>query len=130
MGDPIFAPSLSRDISDIYESINSVERGMAASAVVYSSLGNLGASETLDFANPKQTGTLDADCTFSFTGATEALSTIVLTLTQDATGSRTVTTPTVANTPAAINSTASKSTLIKIYYDGADYWWLTLATET
>jgi hypothetical protein len=93
-------------------------------------LGNLGATETLDFANPKQTGTLDANCTFSFTGATAALNTIVLTLTEDGTGSWTITTPTVANTPGAINATALKATLITIYYDGADYWWLTSATET
>jgi hypothetical protein len=57
--------------------------------------GNLGATETIDLAlGNVHTGTLDANCTFTFTGATNGLAcAFYLRLTQDGTGSRTITWP-------------------------------------
>lgn len=57
--------------------------------------GNTGATETFDYATADyHTATLDANCTFTFTGATNGVLAILgLRLTQDGSGSRTVTWP-------------------------------------
>lgn len=59
--------------------------------------GAMGATETFDYASgaqPAHTGTLDADCTFTFSGSVAAEECILtLDLTQDGTGGRVVTWP-------------------------------------
>lgn len=61
----------------------------------YEAHGNTGSTETFDAASAAwHSATLDANCTFSFTGAVSgAVANITLELLQDGTGSRTVSWP-------------------------------------
>jgi len=88
--------------------------------------GNSGTAVTVNFANgQKQALTLtgNATVTLSFPGVSNYL----LVLTQDATGSRTVTWSGVTRyvgsaTAPAINTAASSSTIMSFYYDGTNVW--------
>lgn len=88
--------------------------------------GNSGTSKTIDFANgQKQKLTLNGNCTvtLSFPG----VGNYQLILTQDGTGSRTVTWSGVSRyvgsaSAPSINGTASASTLVSFYYDGTNVW--------
>jgi hypothetical protein len=90
------------------------------------SAGNSGAAVTVNFANgQKQSLTLtgNATVTLQFPG----VGNYQLLLTQDATGSRTVTWSGVSRyvgsaTAPAINTTANNSTVVSIYFDGTNAW--------
>lgn len=89
-------------------------------------VGNSGTSKTLNFATaPAQAVTLTGNCTFTFTGAVSGTS-YVIRLTQDATGSRTVTWPAAVKWPAAtaptLSTTAAKIDIISLYYNGTNYY--------
>ena len=91
--------------------------------------GNLGASATLDLADGNcHTGTLDDDCTLSFAGATSGvLCSLTLFLTQDGTGSRTVTWPgSVAwqgGTAPTLTTTAGATDILTfVSVDGGTAW--------
>lgn len=87
--------------------------------------GNSGASFTIDWTQgDKQTITLTANCTFTFT-APSGVSGLVLRLVQDATGSRTVTWPSMkwAGGAAPTLTTAANSVdIVSIYYNGTNYY--------
>lgn len=88
--------------------------------------GNSGTAATVNFANgQKQTLTLtgNATVTLQFPG----VGNYQLLLTQDATGGRTVTWSGVSRyvgsaTAPAINTSANGSTMVSLYYDGANVW--------
>ena len=68
--------------------------------------------------------TLTGNRTFTFSGAA-AGQTITIFLTQDGTGTRTVTWPTIrwpAATAPTLTTTAGKADIISIMYDGSQYW--------
>lgn len=78
--------------------------------------GNLGATETFDFASVSwYTGTLDANVTLTLSNLAAGAKAI-LQLSQDATGSRTITWPAAVLDPEpTLNSTASSVTTIVLY---------------
>lgn len=91
--------------------------------------GNMGATETIDLANGNvHTGTLDANCTLTFSGAVSGFSSsFELILTQDGTGSRTVTWPGSVTWPAGgtpVLATAAGSVDVFIFEttDGGTAW--------
>ena len=80
--------------------------------------GNAGATETFDRANgDTHTATLDANLTVTLSGwsASDTLSSMLLGLTQDGTGSRTVTWPAAVVTAPTITSTASAITWVNLW---------------
>lgn len=92
--------------------------------------GNTGSTETFDVsAGDFHTATLDADCTFTFTGATNGvLAVLAMRLTQDGSGSHLVTwpgsvvwpsgvAPTLQTAPAAVDELTFDST------DGGTTWY-------
>ena len=89
--------------------------------------GNSGASKTIDFANgAQQKVTLTANTTLTIS-TPPSVGYYQLRLIQDATGSRTVTWSGLTSSrwlgsaaAPAINATATKETLISIYYDGTN----------
>jgi hypothetical protein len=92
--------------------------------------GSTGATETIDLANGNvHTATLDADCTITFTGATNAKScSFELVLTQDGTGSRTVTWPGsvkwAGGTPPTLSTAADAvDRLVFSSVDGGTTWY-------
>lgn len=94
------------------------------------SLGNLGATETLDLANGNwQRGTLNADCTLSFTGATNGKGcSFTLFLTEDGTGGWTPTFPGSVvwiggTTPTHDTTAGSVSVYAFMSYDGGTTWY-------
>ena len=98
--------------------------------------GNTGTTETIDLANGNyHTATLDANCTFTFTGATSGKEcAFTLALTQDATGSRTVTWPGSvtwpgASAPTLATSAAALDLLVFYTIDGGTSWLGFHATE-
>jgi hypothetical protein len=92
--------------------------------------GNTGATETFDVAGGvKHTATLDANCTATFTAPPNATSswTMVLYLTQDATGSRTMTWPAsvkwAGGTNPTLTTTASRTDIFTFETsDGGTTW--------
>jgi len=88
--------------------------------------GNSGTSITIDFINgQKQLLTLTGNATVTL--AFPGVGNYQLILTQDATGSRTVSWSGVTRyvgsaTAPAINTAASTSTVVSIYYDGTNVW--------
>ncbi len=91
-------------------------------------IGNSGATKTITWTNGLvQTITLDNNCTFSYAGAA-AGQTITLFIKQDATGSRTVTWPTTSwpsGTAPTLTTTANKTDVITVFYDGTTYFGFT-----
>lgn len=87
--------------------------------------GNSGTTMTIYFTTSTvQSVTLNNNVTFTFAGVIAGRS-LTLFLTQDGTGSRTVTWPTVkwaANTAPTLTTTASKTDVVSFYYDGSSYW--------
>lgn len=90
--------------------------------------GNSGASLTVDFtAGQYQKATMTGNCTFTFTAPTGP-STVQLELTQDGTGSRTMTLPASVKWPAAyaasdklLSTAASSRDLLVLKWNGTDY---------
>ena len=88
--------------------------------------GNSGTSKTLDFTNGySQKSTLTGNVTFTFSNPISGQA-YVLKLVQDGTGSRTVTWPAAVKwsggTAPTLTTTASKTDLINLYYDGTNYF--------
>lgn len=100
-------------------------------AETLSAHGNTGTTETFDCENGNiHTATLDNNCTFTFSNpaATGRVGTLTLFLTQDATGSRTVTWPASVHWPLAtaptLTTTASKLDVFTfITLDGGTTWY-------
>lgn len=99
--------------------------------------GNTGATETIDLANGNyHSATLDANCTFTFTGATNGKEcAFTLVLTQDATGSRTVTWPAAVTWPGASAptlATAASAVDVLVFWtvDGGTLWFGNHVTAT
>lgn len=91
--------------------------------------GNTSTTETIDLAQGNvHTATLDANCTFTFTGATNGKScSFTLRLTQDGTGSRTATWPASvawpgASTPTLATAAASVDEFVFETGDGGTTW--------
>lgn len=87
--------------------------------------GNTGATETFDYVTADfHTATLDANCTFTFTGATNGkLAILGLRLTQDGTGSRTVTWPasvTWAEAGTAPTLQTAAAAVDEVWFDSTD----------
>lgn len=98
--------------------------------------GNTGATETFDVsAGDHHTATLDANCTFSFTGATDGIpAQMRLAIKQDATGSRLVTWPLEAHFPGGVAPTlttiATRTDLIDVTsYDGGVNWYCVVVAQ-
>lgn len=93
-------------------------------------VGNSGTALTLDAASASgyiKTITLTGNCTFTFTGATAGLAaTLELVLTQDATGSRTVTWPASVKwsggAPVLSTTAAAVDRLVFTSYNGGTTW--------
>lgn len=90
-----------------------------------SATGNSGASATIDFSlGSVNTITLTANTTLAFSNATAGQS-VTIFLKQDATGSRTVTWPTMlwsAATAPTLTTTANKTDIVTVFYDGTSYY--------
>jgi hypothetical protein len=91
--------------------------------------GNMGATETIDLgAGNVHTGTLDANCTLTFSGGISGLAQgFTLVLTQDGTGSRTVTWPGSvswpgASTPTLATAAGSVDEFVFASEDGGTAW--------
>jgi len=115
-----------------YYTATDVEAALAELAkkdIGYTAHGNTGATETFDALTGWHSATLDANCTFTFTGATSGLvAAMVLELTQDATGSRTVTWPGSVVWPggaAPTLSTAAAAVDVLTFFsrDGGTTWY-------
>lgn len=101
---------------------------LAKKDIGYQAHGNTGATETFDALTGWHSATLDANCTFTFTGATSGLvAAMVLELAQDGTGSRTVTWPgsVVWADGAPTLSTAAAAVDILTFFsrDGGTTWY-------
>lgn len=87
--------------------------------------GNSSTADTITWATSNfQKSTLTGNCTFTFT-APNGPTTLILKLTQDGTGSRTVTWPAAVKwsggTPPTLTTTAGRTDIISFYYDGTYY---------
>lgn len=86
--------------------------------------GNSGTAFTVNFSKQVQQVTLTGNCTFTFT-APPGPARLLLELTQDATGSRTVTWPAAVKwsggTAPTLTTTAAHVDLILLEYDGTNY---------
>lgn len=88
--------------------------------------GSSGATKNLDFTNgQKQKLLLTANCTVTL--AFPGVGNFLLLLTQDATGNRSATWSGVSRyvgsaTAPAINLVANSSTVVSLYFDGANVW--------
>ena len=81
---------------------------LAKKDIGYTAHGNTGSTETFDALTGWHSATLDANSTFTFTGATSGLvAAMVLELAQDGTGSRTVTWPGSVVWPGGVAPTLS-----------------------
>lgn len=81
--------------------------------------------KTIDWNNGRrQYMTMTGNCTITFSNPV-AGRTYVLELTQDATGSRTITRPSTVKTPwgagAVLSTTANAKDVVTLYYDGTNY---------
>ena len=87
--------------------------------------GNSGTSKDIDWKNGNhQKVTMTGNCTFTFTAPTKA-GMLSLRIIQDATGSRTVTLPTMkkpGGTAFTHSTAASSIDILSIYYDGSAYY--------
>lgn len=88
--------------------------------------GNTGSTKTIDWTlSNKQTATLTANCTFTFTAPNGPCS-LLFRLAQDSSGSRTVTWPAAVHwsggTAPTLTTTVSKVDIICFYYDGTTYF--------
>lgn len=101
---------------------------LAKKDIGYLAHGNTGATETFDALTGWHSATLDANCTFTFTGATSGLvASMVLELAQDGTGSRTVTWPGSViwpgGTAPTLSTTAGATDLLMFFSrDGGTNW--------
>lgn len=108
--------------------VETVLAELAAKAIGYQAHGAMGAAETFDAAIGWHSGTLDANCTFTLTGApTGTVSSLFLELLQDGTGGRTITLPASvvnkADLEAAQDTTADVTTfLVLVSRDGGTTW--------
>lgn len=86
--------------------------------------GNSGTSKNIDWtAGQKQKITMTGNATLSFTAPAGPCN-LLLKVIQDATGSRTITWPTMkwAGGAPTLTTTAAGVDIISIYYDGSAYW--------
>ena len=88
--------------------------------------GNSSTSFTVDWSSGNiHTLTLTGNCTLTFTAPSPALGALTLLLTQDGTGSRTVTWPGTVKwsggTAPTLTTTASKIDVFNFLYDGTNY---------
>ena len=88
--------------------------------------GNSGSTFTVPWTSgAKQTITLNANCTFTFT-APVGVSNLLLKLVQDGSGSRTVTWPASVKWAGAaaptLTTTANAVDIVTFMYDGTNYW--------
>lgn len=94
-------------------------------------VGNSGTALTLDASSTSgyiKTVTLTGNCTFTLTGATSGLAaTLELVLTQDATGSRTVTWPAAVKwaggAPTLTTTAAATDRIVLTSYNGGTTWY-------
>ena len=102
---------------------------LAKKDIGYQAHGNTGATETFDALTGWHSATLDANSTFTFTGATSGLvAAMVLELAQDGTGSRTVTWPGSVVWPGGVAptlSTAASAVDVLTFFsrDGGTTWY-------
>jgi len=92
-------------------------------------IGSSGSSQTINWTSGAiVTTTLTANCSITFSGAI-AGQTLTMFLTQDGTGSRTVTWSSSPKWPGGtaptLTTTASKTDIITMYYDGTNFWGFT-----
>lgn len=87
--------------------------------------GNSGTTKTINWLNGnRQKITLTANCTLTFTNPTNGQTT-TLVIIQDATGSRTITWPTikwVGATAPTLSTAASNIDIVSYIYDGTSYF--------
>lgn len=87
--------------------------------------GNSGTSDAVDFTTGQlQKGTLTGNCTYTFTAPAGPCG-VQLKLTQDGTGGRTVTLPTIVWLDGVTwqpNPTASSVSILPLYFDGTNYY--------
>lgn len=87
--------------------------------------GNTSTAQTIDWNNGNnQKSTLTGNCTFTFT-APSGPSRLQLKLVQDATGSRTVTWPTikwVGGVAPTLSTAANSEDIVVLFYDGTSYY--------
>ena len=87
--------------------------------------GNSGTSDTIDWGEGNfQKSTLTGNVTYTFT-APSGPTTLLLRLIQDATGSRTVTWPTIKwpeGTAPTLSTAANAEDIVVLYYNGTDYY--------
>jgi hypothetical protein len=115
--------SAAKDITGIHNIIG-VEQTITFQSVA--SNGTSGSSKTINWGyGNKQSIEMTADCTFSFT-APDGPTNLILAISQDTTGSWTVTWPGNVKWPGGIEptltTTASATDLISFYYDGTYYY--------
>lgn len=113
------APNIPNLISSIQQAIF-----LLFSTVVAN--GNSGSTFTIIWpTGNKQKITLTANCTFTF-GAPSGVSNLLLMLTQDGTGSRTVTWPSgvkwVGAAAPTLSTAAGATDIVSFFYDGTNYW--------
>lgn len=92
--------------------------------------GNSGTAQTIDWTTGNiHTSTLTGNCTYTFTAPSPALGVLILVVSQDGTGSRTVTWPGTVKwsggTAPTLTTTASKTDIFTFYYDGTNYYGVT-----
>lgn len=92
--------------------------------------GNSGTAQTINWTTGNiHTSTLTGNCTYTFTAPSPALGVLILVVSQDATGSRTVTWPGTVKwsggTAPTLTTTASKTDIFTFYYDGTNYYGVT-----
>lgn len=102
---------------------------LAAKAIGYEAHGNMGATETFDARTGWHSGTFNANCTLTLTGApTGTVSSLFLELAQDGTGGWTITLPASVVNKAAIEAAqvttlSTTSFLVLLSRDGGTTWY-------
>lgn len=102
---------------------------LAAKAIGYQAHGNLGSTETFDAATGWHSGTLNANCTFTLTGApTGTVSSLFLELIQDGTGGWTITLPAAVTNKtdleaAQVTTLSTTSFLVLLSRDAGTTWY-------
>lgn len=102
---------------------------LANKAIGYQAHGNLGATETFDALTGWHSGTLNANCTITLTGApTATVSSLFLELIQDGTGGWTITLPASVSNRVALEAAqdttlSTTSFLVLLSRDGGTTWY-------
>lgn len=109
--------------------VEAVLAELGAEVVGYQAHGNLGSTETFSAVTAGwHSGTLDANCTFTFTAKASGLQSIMLLeLTQDGTGGRTITWPgSVVTSPntGIVTTAGTTSRFVATSRDGGTTWYV------